>query len=104
MESRLAPEQVAAEVKANWVLDRLPRVDWDILWADERDEEGRMSERAVPFHCPYCGEPFETSADLSAGSQSYTEDCHVCCQPILVHLTVDEDTGRFEVDVDAENQ
>ncbi len=33
-------------------------------------------------HCPYCGEPFETLIDLSAGSASYVEDCQVCCQPI----------------------
>lgn len=33
-------------------------------------------------HCPYCGEPFETLVDLSAGSASYIEDCQVCCQPI----------------------
>ena len=54
--------------------------------------------------CPYCWEKIDLQLDLSAGSQSYTEDCHVCCQPILVHLMVDEDTGRFEVAVDAEKQ
>lgn len=54
--------------------------------------------------CPYCWEKIDLQLDLSAGTQSYTEDCHVCCQPILVRLMVDEDTGRFELDVDAENQ
>lgn len=46
---------------------------------------------AIVIHCPYCGEPFETSADASAGSQHYIEDCAVCCRPIEVHLQVDED-------------
>ncbi len=26
--------------------------------------------------------------DLSAGAQSYVEDCEVCCQPILVQYDV----------------
>jgi hypothetical protein len=40
-------------------------------------------------HCPYCGEPFETLIDLSAGSASYIEDCQVCCQPIEFRMEVD---------------
>ncbi|WP_455208817.1 CPXCG motif-containing cysteine-rich protein [Kaarinaea lacus] len=33
-------------------------------------------------NCPYCGESFETTIDLSAGRQQYIEDCYVCCRPI----------------------
>jgi hypothetical protein len=40
-------------------------------------------------HCPYCGEPFETLVDLSAGSATYIEDCQVCCQPIEFRVEVD---------------
>jgi len=43
---------------------------------------------SVVIHCPYCGEGFETSVDLSAGSQSYVEDCAVCCRPIEIVLRV----------------
>jgi hypothetical protein len=32
------------------------------------------------------------------------EDCHVCCQPILVRLNVEEDGESYEVEVEAENQ
>ena len=39
--------------------------------------------------CPYCGEYFETVLDLSAGSQTYFEDCYVCCRPIAFRLGVD---------------
>ena len=46
--------------------------------------------------CPYCGESFETSADISAGSQDYIEDCAICCKPIEVHLEVE---GEELVDV-----
>lgn len=43
----------------------------------------------VQLHCPYCGESFESSVDLSAGDQDYVEDCVVCCRPILVGVRVD---------------
>lgn len=49
----------------------------------------------IGIDCPYCGERFETSADLSAGSQSYVEDCAVCCSPITIALAVGSD-GSLE--------
>ncbi|MFN3597189.1 MAG: CPXCG motif-containing cysteine-rich protein [Rubricoccaceae bacterium] len=45
------------------------------------------------FGCPYCGAEISMLLDLSAGSQTYIEDCEVCCNPIEVSLTV-----RFEDD------
>jgi len=45
----------------------------------------------VVIHCPYCGEGFETQVDLSAGSQSYVEDCAVCCKPIEIGLQVSDE-------------
>jgi hypothetical protein len=44
---------------------------------------------AQSVQCPYCGETFETSVDLSGGSSSYVEDCQVCCQPIEFGVEVD---------------
>ena len=38
--------------------------------------------------CPYCGELFETTVDISGGSQDYIEDCQVCCQAIEFSLEV----------------
>ena len=40
--------------------------------------------------CPYCGETILVRIDLSAGAQSYIEDCQVCCQPIELGVSVDE--------------
>ena len=40
----------------------------------------------VDVECPYCGEPFSTTADCSAGSQQYIEDCPVCCRPVEIQL------------------
>ncbi len=41
--------------------------------------------------CPYCGEHFESAFDTSAGDCVMTEDCTVCCRPILMHLAVDDE-------------
>ena len=40
--------------------------------------------------CPHCGERISMLLDLSAGSQSYIEDCEVCCNPIEVSYEVEE--------------
>ena len=58
---------------------------------------GRRMLEAVVVHCPYCGEAFETSVDLSAGSQRYVEDCAVCCKPIEIALRVGADGELLDV-------
>lgn len=47
-----------------------------------------LYERKV--HCPFCGEGISIVVDTSAGSQSYIEDCQVCCQPMQVRVDVDD--------------
>jgi transposase-like protein len=51
----------------------------------------------VSIQCPYCGESYEATVDLSAGSQRYVEDCAVCCRPIEVALRVDDDGELLEI-------
>lgn len=51
----------------------------------------------VRLHCPYCGESFESSVDLSGGDQDYVEDCAVCCRPITVSVRVGNDDELREV-------
>jgi hypothetical protein len=51
----------------------------------------------VTIQCPYCGERFGTAVDLSAGSFSYVEDCHVCCQPIELNGEFDESGALVRV-------
>ncbi len=42
--------------------------------------------------CPYCGEEVEVSADaLGASSETYTEDCPVCCRPWVVHVSREDE-------------
>jgi hypothetical protein len=39
--------------------------------------------------CPYCGEANEIEVDPSGGaSQSYEEDCQVCCRPWSVKVRI----------------
>ena len=44
-------------------------------------------ERSI--RCPFCAESISVLLDLSAGDQSYIEDCQVCCQPIEIAYEAD---------------
>lgn len=49
-----------------------------------------MQEEAT-YYCSACGEEIVVPVDLSAGgSQTYVEDCPVCCRPNVIHVAVDE--------------
>jgi hypothetical protein len=51
------------------------------------------------IECPYCGEWVSIVVDPGGGaSQTYVEDCAVCCQPFLVRA-VEEEPGGFAVGV-----
>lgn len=58
---------------------------------------------SVLVQCPYCWETLEISVDPSVADQEYVEDCQVCCQPIVVHVVLDENLTP-SVDVRAENE
>jgi len=44
-----------------------------------------VEEKAV---CPYCWESIYFEIDTSVSEQEYVEDCHVCCNPILLRVNV----------------
>jgi Cysteine-rich CPXCG len=48
-------------------------------------------QEELEIECPYCGERITLLVDSSAGSQEYIEDCQVCCKPINVYVTVNEE-------------
>lgn len=57
-----------------------------------------MSElKEQPISCPYCGERVTILVDDSLPEQSYVEDCHVCCRPIVLNVTADPDDGVYVV-------
>jgi transcription elongation factor Elf1 len=41
--------------------------------------------------CPFCAEAMSILLDLSAGDQSYIEDCQICCQPMQISFQSDGD-------------
>jgi transcription elongation factor Elf1 len=48
-----------------------------------------LHEKSV--NCPFCGENITILLDLSAGSQSYIEDCQVCCRPMQISFAAEDD-------------
>jgi hypothetical protein len=47
-----------------------------------------MTETDV--QCPHCGEVISVLIDTTEDSQSYIEDCSVCCRPIQFFIRCDE--------------
>ena len=45
---------------------------------------------SVLVQCPYCWEMLDISVDPSVPDQEYVEDCQVCCQPIVLTVSFDE--------------
>ena len=41
--------------------------------------------------CPYCGAETVVVLDLTLGAQEYVEDCQICCSPIALQYTINED-------------
>ncbi len=54
------------------------------------------------FTCPYCWEEISFVLDLSAGEQSYIEDCEVCCRPIQIRYSTDGEDGDEVIDFQAD--
>ena len=48
--------------------------------------------------CPHCGEEIEIVIDASEPTQSYIEDCSVCCRPITITVNA---AGGEVIDVEA---
>jgi hypothetical protein len=57
-------------------------------------------ETSVEVMCPSCGELIELWLDLSVASQTYIEDCSVCCRPMQVTYTA-EGGELMSIDVEA---
>jgi hypothetical protein len=56
-------------------------------------------EIETTFVCVYCFQVNDTLVDVSAGGvQEYTEDCHVCCRPNLLRVTIDPSLEEASVE------
>jgi hypothetical protein len=52
------------------------------------------------FTCPYCWQQISMVLDISEPHQTYVEDCEVCCKPIEVEYTLQDETiSEFEARV-----
>ncbi len=50
------------------------------------------------FQCPHCWESISILIDPSTASQTYVEDCEVCCNPMEFHIRCAEGSLlEFEV-------
>ena len=52
--------------------------------------------------CPYCGELISLLVDSSISEQNYTEDCEVCCKPMVIRVSVSTEDDIL-LDVKSEN-
>ena len=48
----------------------------------------------VRVRCPYCNERIDLQIDPSIKSQSYEEDCSVCCRPIVLTIELEDEMPR----------
>lgn len=55
-----------------------------------------MALESFDVQCPFCGESIEIDIEPLAESQSFIEDCTVCCRPIQYEVTVSRD-GDIDV-------
>lgn len=62
-----------------------------------------MELQEAQVYCPYCGEPLTLLLDTGDSGVSYTEDCQVCCQPMIVTI-IDQCHGELAVDVRREDE
>jgi len=52
------------------------------------------------FTCPYCWQEISVVLDTSVRSQTYVEDCEVCCQPIEVRYSIaNDEVAEFEANI-----
>ena len=66
----------------------------------------RMKRRRLKeneYRCPHCGEIVDTWPDPGGGeTQSYVEDCPVCCRPNQIQANFDPEAGSVTLAVTAE--
>lgn len=72
-----------AEVDALYGLD-------PVLDVSVREARGALDD-FLDVECPFCGETYGLTVDLSAGERAFIEDCTVCCRPIALRLELNPD-------------
>jgi len=47
------------------------------------------------FQCPYCWESITMLLDSSVSQQTYVEDCEICCNPIEIKVTFENNELQY---------
>ena len=76
-----------------WLINNYDRFG---LYAKPALGEKPMFLHEEQITCPYCWETITLLVDPSE-SQTYTEDCFVCCRPILVNTDIQGDSITVNV-------
>lgn len=51
------------------------------------------------FQCPHCWEQISMLIDTSQNHQSYIEDCEICCNPIQLTVTTEnQEISNFQAE------
>ena len=76
----------------------LPWLDDESQSPSESSSNGKAtSQEEASYICDACGEEIIIPLDLTEGSsQTYVEDCPVCCRANTIHVQIDED-GNAQV-------
>jgi hypothetical protein len=72
-----------------------------LLHSSDHESDGGCLEE-LDVECPWCWQRISLSLDCSNGDQSYSEDCAVCCRPMLLQLTLAV-SGGTELSVSRES-
>jgi hypothetical protein len=64
---------------------------WQALWPMSKKRCEMIDQEEYFFNCPYCWQQISMLLDRSVESQSFIEDCEVCCNPIEISYSVDEE-------------
>lgn len=58
--------------------------------------ESQHLEDWVSVDCPYCGEGIDVHVTSEQDGQSLYEDCGVCCRPVSLWISVEDDEFQVE--------
>lgn len=83
--------------------EHLPISDDDFVSGRKPKSTGASApQEEASYVCDACGEEIVVPLDLTEGSsQTYVEDCPVCCRANIIHVEVDED-GNTSVHAEPE--
>ena len=78
--------------------EKLPWLDDESQSPADHSSNGKAtSQEEASYVCDACGEDIIIPLDLTEGSsQTYVEDCPVCCRANTIHVQIDED-GNAQV-------